>query len=312
MGTLVVPLGAGEPGARCRSCGWLGRGRGACPRAGARMESVPDVLDGAVATALQHRIDVETLSFTPEPATRSSGRCCGTEDAAGRSAARWYAPRTMPGSLAVGVDAGGTKVAAVVADEQGRSWIVKVDDSPANDAEAPAATVVAMASDLAGTQASVVAVGIGAAGMVTREGVMRFAPNVAWREFPLRERVAAGSACRSLVDNDANVAAWGEYRFGAGRGSNDLLMVTVGTGIGGGIVADGRLFRGAHGFAAEIGHIIVEPGGPLCGCGNRGVLGAGRVGRAIDRGGRRSRPEHPESAWGEAAGGDPTSIDGPS
>jgi glucokinase len=114
-----------------------------------------------------------------------------------------------------------------------------------------------------------------------------------------------------VVDNDGNVAAWGEFRFGAARGSSNLLMVTVGTGIGGGIVADGRLFRGAHGFAAEIGHVIVEPNGPLCGCGNRGCWEQVASGRAIGRMGREAAAEHPESLIVELVGGDPQNVHGP-
>jgi glucokinase len=217
----------------------------------------------------------------------------------------------MPGSLAVGVDVGGTKVAALLTDDRGTVLDRKVVHSPADDAEATVATVVSLARDLAAAHEGVVAVGIGAAGLVSREGVMRFAPNLAWREFPIGERVAEGVGMPVLVDNDANVAAWGEFRFGAGRSANHLLLVTVGTGIGGGIVAGGALYRGAHGFAAEIGHIIVDPGGPVCGCGNVGCWEQVASGRAIERLGRTAAAEHPDSVLGRAAGGNPLSIDGP-
>jgi glucokinase len=217
----------------------------------------------------------------------------------------------MPGSLAVGVDVGGTKVAALLTDDRGTVLDRRVVHSPADDAEAAVDTVVALARELAQRHEGVVAVGVGAAGLVSREGVLRFAPNLAWREFPLRARVAAGVGLPVTVDNDANVAAWGEFRFGAGRGSTDLLLVTVGTGIGGGIVAGGSLFRGAHGFAAEIGHIIVEPGGPPCGCGNVGCWEQVASGRAIERLGRQAAAEHADSVLGRAARGDPSTIDGP-
>ena len=139
---------------------------------------------------------------------------------------------------------------------------------------------------------------------------MRFAPNVAWREFPLRARLEAGIGLPVIVENDANVAAWGEFRFGAGRGSSDMLLITVGTGIGGGIVAGGQLFRGAHGFAAEVGHIIVEPGGPRCGCGNQGCWEQVASGRAIGRLGQAAGAEHPESTMTQLAGG-ASAITGP-
>src|SRR5207249_11281402 len=133
----------------------------------------------------------------------------------------------------------------------------------------------------------------------------RFAPNIAWRDVPLARRVAEALGLPTRTHNDATAAAWGEFRFGAGRGSDDMLLVTVGTGIGGGIVSGGRLFRGAHGFGAEIGHIIVEPGGPLCGCGNRGCWEQVEAGRAIDRLGREAGREQPDALFVDLAGGDP-------
>jgi glucokinase len=219
----------------------------------------------------------------------------------------------MSARLAVGVDAGGTKVEGLLVDVRGSQLILdrRVVQTPALDAEAVARTIVAVSRNLMADRRDVVAVGVGAAGMVTLEGVMRFAPNVAWREFPLAERVRRGVGLPVYVDNDANVAAWGEFRFGAAREAKDMLLVTVGTGIGGGIVSNGRLFRGAHGFGAEIGHIIVEPGGPRCGCGNLGCWEQVASGRAIDRLGRAAAAEHPESRLTELAAGDSSKVDGP-
>lgn len=158
----------------------------------------------------------------------------------------------------------------------------------------------------------VLGVGVGAAGMVdSSTGVLRYAPNLPWRELPLKDRLTASTGLPCVVDNDGNAAAWGEYRLGSGRGSTDMLLVTVGTGIGGGIVSGGRLFRGAHGFAAEIGHVIVEPGGPLCGCGNRGCWEQVASGRAIDRLGRDAGRDHPDALFVELSGGDPDSVGGP-
>jgi glucokinase len=218
----------------------------------------------------------------------------------------------MAARLAIGVDAGGTKVAGLlvdvtVGDILGRRHV----DTPAADAEASAGAIASVARDLAEGRNDVQALGVGAAGMVSLEGVMRYAPNVAWREFPLKERIHSAVGLPTLVENDANVAAWGEFRFGAGRGSKDMLLVTVGTGIGGGIVAGGKLFRGAHGFAAEIGHVIVEPGGPICGCGNRGCWEQVASGRAVGRLGREAAQDHPDSLLAELAGGDPDAVTGP-
>src|SRR5262249_56875234 len=107
-----------------------------------------------------------------------------------------------------------------------------------------------LARDLAEANDGVRAVGIGAAGLVSLDGVMRFAPSLAWREFPIGRRVAEKVGLPVLVDNDANVAAWGEVKHGAGRASNHLLLVTVGTGIGGGIVASRELYRSTDELAA--------------------------------------------------------------
>jgi glucokinase len=217
------------------------------------------------------------------------------------------------GSIAIGVDAGGTKVAAMVVDAAGDAQILdrRRVESPAMDAEQFLSSIIEVARDLMATRDDVAALGIGAAGMVSHGGVMRFAPNVAWREFPLGQRVAEAVGLPTIVENDATVAAWGEFRFGAGTGFGDMLLVTVGTGIGGGIVTAGRLFRGAHGFAAEIGHFIVEPNGPLCGCGNRGCWEQVASGRALGRLGREVAAEHPESSMVELAGGEPDRVDGP-
>src|SRR3989449_2738605 len=218
----------------------------------------------------------------------------------------------MSGALAIGVDAGGTKVEALLVDVVGGGRILdrRLAQTPATDAEATTRTIVALARELMGERNDVAALGVGAAGMVDRSGVMRFAPNVAWREVPLAEKIRSGVGLPTLVDNDANVAAWGEFRFGAGRGSADMLLVTVGTGIGGGIVAGGKLFRGGHGFAGEIGHIIVEPNGPLCGCGNLGCWEQVASGRAIGRLGREAAQEHPESLIVELSGGEASAVTG--
>jgi glucokinase len=214
--------------------------------------------------------------------------------------------------LAIGVDAGGTKVEGLVVDpgREGRIVDRRRVVTPAEDAEQSTSAIIEVARQLLDGREGVRAIGVGAAGMVDLRGVMRFAPNVAWREFPLQARIEDALGLPTVVDNDANVAAWGEFRFGAGRGTTDMLLVTVGTGIGGGIVAGGKLFRGAYGFAAEIGHIIVEPNGPRCGCGNLGCWEQVASGRAIDRLGRQAAREHPEALLAELAGGDPEAVTG--
>ena len=203
---------------------------------------------------------------------------------------------------AIGIDVGGTKVGALLISEDGEVLAEERADTPRDDVDATLEVVYRLA-DLLGERDRPVAVGVGAAGMVDAEaGMLRFAPNLDWTEVPVRDLVAKRTGLPCVLDNDANAAAWGEHRFGAGRGHRDLLVVTVGTGIGGGIVSGGRLIRGAHGFAAEIGHVIVEPGGPWCGCGNRGCWEQVASGQALDRAAREAAQSRPDSLIADLAG----------
>jgi glucokinase len=115
-------------------------------------------------------------------------------------------------------------------------------------------------------------------------GLIYSAPNIkGWENFSIGPELAARFGVPARIGNDANLAALGEWRFGAGKGHRNLLYITVSTGIGGGVICDGRLLLGAHGLAAEVGHICVLPDGPLCGCGQRGHLEALASGPAIAR-----------------------------
>jgi glucokinase len=210
---------------------------------------------------------------------------------------------------AIGIDVGGTKINAFRVSRDGTIVERSSAPTPADDPDETVARMVELARSLATPE--VLAVGVGAAGLVDAgEGVLRFAPNLAWRNLPIAQRMREALGLPCQVDNDASMGAYGEFRFGAGRGYRHVLFVTVGTGIGGGIVADGRLFRGAHGFAAEIGHVIVEPGGPLCGCGNRGCWEQVAAGRAIGRMGREAVVDHPHSILWRLAKGDPANVTG--
>jgi glucokinase len=212
------------------------------------------------------------------------------------------------GGEAIGLDIGGTKINAFRVARDGSILARSNAPTPAEDEEATLGSMIELADGLRAE--NVVAVGVGAAGLVdSSQGMLRFAPNLAWRNLPIAARMREALGLPVLVENDASMAAFGEYRFGAGRGYRHLLLVAVGTGIGGGIVADGRLFRGAHGFASEIGHIIVEPGGPLCGCGNRGCWEQVAAGRAIDRMGRQEARDR-DSILRRLAGGDPDQVTG--
>jgi glucokinase len=210
---------------------------------------------------------------------------------------------------AVGLDVGGTKIAALRVDEDGAVLARTSVPTPTGEGEEIVSAALAAARSV--VSSDVVAVGAGLAGMVDQcSGVLRYAPNLPWREMPVAERIGRGTGLPCVADNDANVAAWGEFRFGAGRGMDSLLMLTIGTGIGAGVVAEGKLFRGAHGLAGEVGHIIVEPGGPVCGCGNRGCWEQVASGQAIGRLGREAVEESPASLIARVVDGDEERVDG--
>jgi glucokinase len=173
-------------------------------------------------------------------------------------------------ALAIGIDIGGTKVAGGVVDDFGRVLDSQLRPTPAADVTRTEEVIVDVVAALAARH-QVEAVGIGAAGWIASDrATVLFSPHLAWRGEPLRAALADRISLPVLVDNDANGAAWAEYRFGAGIGARALACVTLGTGIGGGLVIDGHLYRGAFGTAGEFGHTTVVPDGRRCACGNRG------------------------------------------
>lgn len=208
----------------------------------------------------------------------------------------------------IGIDVGGTKTASMLVDGEGHVLARDVRPTPAQDQEATLDTMVRSVEAI--MDPAVPAVGIAAAGLVDTDGVMRFAPNLAWRDVPLAEHLSGATGLPAWADNDNNAAAWGEFRFGAGRQHRSMLFVGVGTGIGGGVVMNGELVRGAHGFAAEIGHIMMDREGPLCGCGNRGCWEQLASGTAITRKGRSAVTRHPYSSLLGRSGGDPNAVTG--
>ncbi len=216
-------------------------------------------------------------------------------------------------TLTLGVDVGGTKIAAGLVDEHGEVVARDRTESPATD---PAAIVHAIGGlvrslvDLGDVEA----VGVCAAGFVDKQrATVVFAPNLAWRDEPLRDRLQQELDLPVVVENDANAAAWGEFTFGAGEDVENLLLVTVGTGVGGGIVIDGDLLRGGFGMGAEIGHITVVPDGVRCGCGNLGCLESYGSGSALVRVTRELAEHTPAEAAAvlDLAGGDVSAIEGP-
>lgn len=219
----------------------------------------------------------------------------------------------MTGPLACGIDVGGTKIAGGVVDADGHILDEARVESPAEDVEAIKDAIASLVTDLA-SKHDIACVGIGAAGYVDsgRAKVM-FAPNLAWRDLDLRAVLEARVQLPVVVENDSNAAAWGEFAFGVGKDVDDLLLVTVGTGVGGGIVLGGKLHRGAFGVAAEIGHLRMVPGGILCGCGNLGCLEAYGSGTALVREARAAVEAGSPGARDllDRAGGEVAAITGP-
>ncbi len=181
--------------------------------------------------------------------------------------------------FAVGLDVGGTKALALLVARDGRVLGERRSQTPHDEGfgagEATAKVIVELVGELCESQGldpARVPVGIGLPGMMRRDGHLAFAPNLATAsgaDLGAQVRVALGSS-KVYCENDANCAALAEHEWGAGRGVRDFVMVTLGTGIGGGDVADGRLVRGRSGFAGEIGHMVVEARGAPCPCGGRG------------------------------------------
>ena len=218
----------------------------------------------------------------------------------------------------VGVDVGGTKCLAVVLDAGRITAEAKVPtprrSGPLLDAIAALVLQVSGAvppGTASGGATAAAAVGVGAPGLVDVDGVLRFAPNLPGIVgLGLKAELEARLGVPVQADNDATCAAWGERQMGAARGLDEVLLVTLGTGIGGGIVSGGRIARGANGFAGEIGHMVVDPEGPVCLCGRQGCWerfasgsGLGRLGREAALGGRASRVR-------DLAGGDPDQVRG--
>lgn len=200
------------------------------------------------------------------------------------------------GPLTVGVDIGGTKIAAGVVDARG---VILARTKRATDPEDPAgieASVVDCVRELSADHV-IAGVGVAAAGFVSSDRTrVLFAPNIAWRDHPLAERIAAEVDVPVVIENDANAAGWAEYRFGAGAGHRDMVMLTLGTGLGGAIVTDGHLVRGAFGAGAELGHLKINQGGHRCGCGHEGCWEAYVSGTALQKAARAAVVAYPDLA----------------
>jgi len=207
----------------------------------------------------------------------------------------------------IGVDVGGTKILALHLEDDG-SYGGEVRGATPLGGEA----VLDAVAELVATMGPVTALGIGMPGLVDHAGVLKFAPNLPHVVgLPVRDGLEQRlPGVVVTVGNDATCAGWAERVLGAGQGSDDLLMVTLGTGIGGGLVAGGRLIEGGNGFSGEIGHMVVDIHGPPCPCGKRGCWERFASGSGLGRLGREAAEAGQAPAIVELAGGDPVAVRG--
>ena len=217
-------------------------------------------------------------------------------------------------TLTLGIDIGGTKVAGGVVDETGTVLAQIRRQTPASDTAKVLSTTIEVIRELSGRY-PVAAIGVGAAGWfdVTRSVVL-FAPNLAWRNEPLLASITSVVDLPVVLENDGNTAAWAEFTVGAAQGADDsMVLLTVGTGIGGGVIVGGNLVRGANGIAGEPGHTRVVPDGLRCRCGRDGCLEQYASGTALVRFAKAAAVAEPDSAKQllAMAGGAVDAIDGP-
>lgn len=210
-------------------------------------------------------------------------------------------------AFSIGVDVGGTKVLGGVVNEHGTVLAHARRDTPRQGGTALTQAIADVALELM-RDYEVESVGISAAGFVSSDRkTMLATPNIAgWNGVNLDKELGALIGLPLVIENDANAAAWGEARFGAGVNEHHLMMLTIGTGIGGGVVVNGQLYRGAFGIAAEFGHMRVVPDGHLCGCGARGCFEQYASGNALLRHAREAISASPEVARNLLALGDGT------
>jgi glucokinase len=231
----------------------------------------------------------------------------------------------VPPPLAIGLDIGGTKLAGGVVTSDGTVLErVRNVPTPGQGGDRFVSVLTRAIEDLRSRHPEVAAIGVGAAGLVSwPSGYLNWAPHNPYRDLPLRDVLEETTGLPTAVDNDANTAAWAEYRLGTG--CPDFAMITVGTGLGGAVILDGELRRGHHGFASEIGHIIVDPASSIrCACGHLGCLETVASGSALGRRGRQAAAADPggmlatlangsanvtgETVWAAAQAGDEVAL----
>jgi len=205
---------------------------------------------------------------------------------------------------AIGVDVGGTATKAAIVAGSGEV-LLRVERG--TDKSAGTKGIIAVIDELIGRASEISAapsvVGVGAAGFIdATTGSVTFAPNLSYDDPHVAEAVRSRTGLPVIVDNDANAAVWGERTFGAARGLDHVVLLTLGTGIGSGFISDGRLVRGSTGAGAEFGHTVVDPKGPECLCGLRGCIEQFASGGAIGRAARRAAEDNPTSTMIAMAG----------
>jgi glucokinase len=215
----------------------------------------------------------------------------------------------------LGVDVGGTKIGAGVVDESGKILYEMRESKPQNTALIDE-LIAKMYRNAVRECSDIQAIGIGVPGFVSEDRrTIKFAPNIPWRNHNLADKVSSliGNEVPVMIDNDANVAGWAEFLFGVAKSAKDMVMVTVGTGIGGAIVIGNKLLRGHWGFAAEIGHMRLVPHGIPCNCGLRGCWEKYASGSAMVSYGKARAAQEPEIASEllRYANGDVNNITGP-
>jgi glucokinase len=184
---------------------------------------------------------------------------------------------------AIGIDIGGTKIAGALVDAEGQIVLEERVPSPAGDPEAMVDAVVGLIERLSANH-EVIGAGVAAAGFIDADqSTIIYAPNISWRNEPFKAKLEAKLSIPVIIENDANAAGWAEYKYGAGRGYKHMIMLTIGTGVGGAVITDSRMLRGGFGIAGELGHIRVVPDGLLCGCGQHGCLESYASGSALLR-----------------------------
>lgn len=209
----------------------------------------------------------------------------------------------------LGIDVGGTKAHGVVIDPSGA--VIAEERRPTPRGDDSLLPLIDVLVDLAGSLGHEGWLGVGVPGLVTRSGILRAAPNLdGVADFDVRGLLTGRLGGTVVVDNDATCATVAEWQLGAARGIDDLMLVTLGTGIGGGVVSNGALHRGRSGFAGEFGHMVVNPDGPRCPCGRRGCWERYASGSGLAMLAREAATGRRISAVVRHAGGDPQAVRG--